>query len=683
MTGVTSSPFVDNPTNEIINQYEKDSSTINTKIYISKLEYQLKSFQTEKKLWSQEKSSIISNYESSIKLKNKEIESLKLNVEFLYKENDQLNTKIDNSTDISTNQIKELNEKNRILEQNYRETENKLQSLTEKNDRLIRKHKQVTSDWNTQIQLNDEMTKELKQRDQIINKLQNSNQEFVNKLEQYTEMFKNDESFFKNNQILVNKNNSLQKTNNQLQIKIDQLLQKHTSAELLKQKNLSLNQKLEQYEALKQKYSKLEMEKLQIESKFNVYFKTLSDALIDDNDTQKLNDDDETTKSIKISNFIEKFKALQANNLTLKEKFDSKSIEVNELKQELENASTLIENEYLPMIESWQTKNEQSSNAIVELEREKKLYTIEIEHLRKSLKDLEDILRSNEESKQDNRTMQQYVTNLENLVDQYKRKLDEQAIKNQKEQPLQTNSFNKRPRMEDHTFRKAASDLETQNIQLLSSIKILEQNNNELKEEVESLRAINGKKEAIHILELKNNLLAKDQFIKKETLDALRKENESLINTYINDKEDKEVIPKSLFVRQEDDKSQLQLQIDQLTKRIIRLREVYTEKSKEILKIISKYFGYSIEFLPSTINSNELSSRLKLISKYKKPQPGTQSNNYLIIDIENKSLKAYGDYEFKSLCESLANEWVSKNQFPCLLSALNLKLYESFIASNQ
>ncbi|KAI5962256.1 MAD1 [Candida pseudojiufengensis] len=686
MSNITSSPFVDNPhLNEVVSNYEKESSGINTKIYISKLEYQIKSFQTEKKLWSQEKSTIITNYENSIKSKNKEIETLKLNVDFLYNENDQLNSKIENSNDISMNKQKDLKLEIKNLKQEVHQIESKYQNLVEQNDRLIRKHRQVTSDWNTQIQLNDEMTKQLKQREETINNLQNSNQEFVNKLEQYTEMFKNDESFLKNNQILVNKNNSLQKTNNQLQIKIDQLLQKHTSAELLKQKNLNLMNKLGQYEDLKQKYSKLEMEKLQIESKFNTYFKTLENAIIDDTTDTKNNATDDTTGSVKITNFIEKFKILQANNLTLKEKLNSKTVEVNEIKNELEEASRLIETEYLPMIESWQLKNEKSASQINELEREKKWYTIEIEHLRKSLKDLEDILRSNEDSKQDNKTIQQYVTNLEKLVDQYKNKLDEQAKMIQKLQPQQAQpiSGTKRPHLQDHSFRKTASDLEKENFDLTSSIKILEQKNKELVEQLESLQAINVHKEANRVLEFKNNLLAKDQFIKKETLDLLRKENESLINTYISGKSDKDMIPKSLFIRQEDDKQQLQTQVDHLSKRIQRLREVYTEKSKEILKIISKYFGYSIEFLPSTTNSNDLSSRLKLVSKYEKLK-NNQSNSYLILDFENKSLKAYGDHEFKSLCEELANEWVSKNQFPCLLSALNLKLYENFkeVSSN-
>ena len=45
---------------------------------------------------------------------------------------------------------------------------------------------------------------------------------------------------------------------------------------------------------------------------------------------------------------------------------------------------------------------------------------------------------------------------------------------------------------------------------------------------------------------------------------------------------------------------------------------------------------------------------------------------YLILDVQSKSLKANGNYEFKTMCEELVSQWVNdKHQIPCFLSALN------------
>ena len=138
-------------------------------------------------------------------------------------------------------------------------------------------------------------------------------------------------------------------------------------------------------------------------------------------------------------------------------------------------------------------------------------------------------------------------------------------------------------------------------------------------------------------------------------------------------------VPKSVFARQENDKDILQAKIDQLSKKLNRLKNVYTEKSKEILAIISRFFGYVIEFIPSPINLNDFCSKIKLVSKYMIQKDKEHSPPYLILDVQSKSLKANGNYEFKTMCEELVSQWVNdKHQIPCFLSALNLKIFEDY-----
>ncbi|KAI3402976.2 MAD1 [Candida oxycetoniae] len=679
MSGSMSSPFVDSPSRRtgISQEYELENAKIDTQLEISKLQFQLSSMKAEKKLWQQERDSITCKYEETIKAKNSEIKKLKLNSDFLFKENQQLESKVQNSTEISNSKVDQLGEKCRNLELKNKELESKYQNLVDKNDRLIRKHKQVSIDWNAQISLNDELSKALQTKQKTIETLQQSNQDFVDKLEQYTKFFQQDDSLNKINQSLMSQNEHLQHTNNQLQLKIDQLLQNKTSSQLLQQKNISLTNKLSEFQEMRVKCCKLEIEKAELEAKYNEHFNTLAAAIVDNDANQASTQDEDITKSIKVQKFISTFKDLQVRNSTLQEKYDSKVIEVNDLKQELEDVIVEIEKEYLPTISSLQEKLKVLSNKVVGLERARMLAGKEIENLRSSLKGMEDLYKS-EEPDQGNKQMAQYVTNLENIVDEYKRKIDELESRNHSQLEPSTvattnsnSNSNKRLHPEGHSFRKTALDLEKENFQLTSNLKKIELENKHLKELVSSKQNIDAKREQMKILELKNNLLAKDQFVKQETLDALRKENESLISEYISKKSNNELIPKALFERQEDDKSNLQRKIDELAKRLQRLREMYASKSRDILVVISKYFGYSLEFLPSTLNPNELSSRLKLVSKYMPKE----KNSYLIIDIDNKSLKAYGDYEFKVLCEEAANQWVSKGQFPCLLSSLNLKLY--------
>ncbi|KAK6876115.1 Spindle assembly checkpoint component MAD1 [Candida tropicalis] len=372
---------------------------------------------------------------------------------------------------------------------------------------------------------------------------------------------------------------------------------------------------------------------------------------------------------------------LKQQNQTLTKKYDSKVLQVKELTKELEDSAREIENEYLPTITDLQSKLKANSSEIVKLERTKALREKEIEFLRNSLKNMEEInnrKQSEEKPPGEDKAILQYMTNLEKLVDEYKTKIEDLE---KKTKPLVHNdNGNSTPRKrqrteESNSFMKQVTDLDKSNIELSSKLKQAEVIIKELKSKISDLEKVESKQEEYRILQLKNNLIHQDQFIKKSTLDALRHENEELINKYVKHLDPKELIPRSIFQRQEDDKDKLQLQINQLNKRMNRLRDAFTKKSKDIITVIAKYFGFIIEFLPNPINPNDLFSRIKLRSRY----IPTEEDCYLIIDVENRGLKAHGNYQFKSLCEDLAKYWVDENnQFPCLLSAVNLKLYEIY-----
>ena len=173
------------------------------------------------------------------------------------------------------------------------------------------------------------------------------------------------------------------------------------------------------------------------------------------------------------------------------------------------------------------------------------------------------------------------MTNLEKLVDEYKTKIEDLE---KKTKPLVHNdNGNSTPRKrqrteESNSFMKQVTDLDKSNIELSSKLKQAEVIIKELKSKISDLEKVESKQEEYRILQLKNNLIHQDQFIKKSTLDALRHENEELINKYVKHLDPKELIPRSIFQRQEDDKDKLQLQINQLNKRMNRLRDAFTKK---------------------------------------------------------------------------------------------------------
>ncbi|KAG7661141.1 MAD1 [[Candida] subhashii] len=684
MSAAGSSPFVENPPTMVLTGGGGSTTTeeADLRSTISKLQFQLSSLQTEKKLLQQDREDQISEYKTLLSKKSKEFNELKSNFDFIFEEKKQLQSKLDNQSQIQLASKDKLQQEITDLKEKNRNATKQLHELESKHDRLVRKYQQVSSDWNLKIRINDELTAQLDHKDKMINELQLSNDNLIREMDNYSSILNNKDSLSTLNQNLLNKNASLQNTNNKLQAKIDQLLQTKTLNEVLKEKNISLTAKIQKLQPFEERYYQLDIEKLQLESKYNDLFKTLNESIVDPN--QKVSDDDDVTNTIKVNKFIEVFKQTQHNNHILQTKLAEKSSENHILRQEHDDLVNELETNYFPQVEQLESKLKISAEQIYKLESTKKLNTQEIEYLRKRIKELEQEVALAQSKRQEveqqpknDKAIEEYLSNLEKLVEDYKSEIEnlQQKLKSANGGSDEGITSKKRPRSlgdDGSSFKSQVNELEKENLQLCSKVKQLEYTIKCSQQKIQELEQVNTKRKSLQILQLKSNPLAKDQAIKQETLDALRKENLSLITKYIENKPSDELIPKAIFERQENDKEILQTKITQLSKRLTRLRDTYSKKSKDIITTISKYFGYSIEFLPSPSNPNELSSRLKLVSRY-----STNKDSYLIIDIDSKSLKAYGPYEFKSICEELAQKWViEEGQFPCLLSALNLTIYK-------
>lgn len=638
---------------------------------LAKLEYENSALKTEKRLLQQSHDSLKKRYEDLLARKNEELAALQGNFDYVFNQRKELQSKLQNQKDIagktssdSSAETSSLKKENRLLKQQLDRLERLYSSVSGKCEH-------PRADFNRELSANDQCRDQVKVLEKEILRLALLNDDMAERLKMARSQSEN-QSVIKTAEDLRLRNLSLQLTNSQLQAKVDQLLQHKTSVELLRQKCASLANKVENLESAERRAAQLEIGRLEIKAKFDEYFGFLAKNLE--------GGDDEEGQDAKVSSLLLDYRALQNKNLVLYDKLNQSQVSITELAQSSEQLIAKLEEELEPENQRLRAEIENAHAELKELRKIKLLNSREIEFLRKSLKELDAALlrklgtASESEENQKTQATNQYLSSLEKLVDDYKKEIETLRQQNNGTTvaPL---APTKRPRLlEDDTHVLNTNALRNENIELLSKIKGLKDELANLKNKLDAYD--NATSHTTHILELRKNLFNKDQLVKQETLNLLREENESLIARYVND--DKvDTVPKAIFARQENDKENLQLKIDQLNKKNSRLTSVYTEKSKKIMSLVSKFFGYSIEFVPSPMNPNDLCSKMKFYSKFHLNNEKDSEACYLTLDVHTKDLKAHGSYNFRNLCAELVTQWVNeKDLIPCFLSALNLRLYQ-------
>ncbi|EEQ39095.1 putative spindle assembly checkpoint component [Clavispora lusitaniae] len=657
----SSSPFLESPGTPVFREK------------LARLEYEVSTLKTEKRLLQQNKDSSIGRYEELLAKKNDELARLQSNFDYVYNQRNELKSKLENQKDVAGRNTSDLTKDTKRLREENDALRKKLDKYERQYTSVSGKLEHVRADLNRELSANDQYRERIGDLEQENKQMADLNKDLLERMKSLSAQIENNRAASQVEELQL-KLSALQNTNNSLQSKVDSLLQAKTSVELLKQKNASMAARIQVLEAFEEKAASLEVDNVKLQAKFDEYFGAIASSV------EKQDTDEEST----VVSFISNFKQLQNRNLVLFDKLNETQSKVTELEQLNHALTSQIEQELQPQLEQLKAANTAAETEIAELKKIKILNGKEIEFLRNSLKDMDtvatrkSVAEANPDSLQEQEAQRkatnQYLTNLEKLVDDYKNQIDELT---KKENTKQITMPSKRPRLAENTADlQTFRDLRNENLELAATIK-------GLKDEIESLRKRLALKERNpsskgNILELRLNPFAKDQYVKQETLDLLRKENEALITQYVKNG-NVDYVPKSVFARQENDKDILQAKIDQLSKKLNRLKNVYTEKSKEILAIISRFFGYVIEFIPSPINSNDFCSKIKLVSKYMIQKDKEHSPPYLILDVQSKSLKANGNYEFKTMCEELVSQWVNdKHQIPCFLSALNLKIFEDY-----
>lgn len=598
----------------------------------SGLRFKVDALATECELLRKHNADQNARFEAQLAAKTDECNRLSATVKYVNDEKEQLAQKCTNQAQIHQTQVDSLTQTIADQKKALLASSRSYAELDSLHNRTVRKYEHVKTDLNYQLKVNDELTSQIKSLNDAVTRLQQSNDDLVAKLGATHSSLSASLKLQSNLQL---KNAMLQKTNNELQLKMDRMLQHKTSVELLKQKNISLSSKVAQMERFQEKCYELEIANIQMKEKY---------AFFDDGPS--------------VSEFVDRFKQTECELDVVRRKLGETTADLLALElkvKHLETELTTTREELATAVEDVRVK----LAAIEKLERTQVLNSKEIEYLREEL------------TKQpSNESTNQYLTNLEKLVDEYKTEIT-------KLKTTTTEPPSKRPRIVDvqreGNNRYLESDIQRyqklheENIALSAQIKLLEGKLHDEQKRVIMAEEVREKRTNLQLLQMKANPVAGHQALRQQMVDALHSENQALIEKYVKGKA-VDSVPHAVFERQEADKEVMQTKIDQLSKRILRLRQVYAQKSKDILAIMSKYFGFVIEFLPSATNPEDILSRIKLTLRF-------EEGSYLVIDTELKSLKAYGRYEFKALFESVLQRYTHE-QIPLFLSAFNLELYK-------
>lgn len=192
------------------------------------------------------------------------------------------------------------------------------------------------------------------------------------------------------------------------------------------------------------------------------------------------------------------------------------------------------------------------------------------------------------------------------------------------------------------------------------------------------------KTNGVRILELKDNPLARHEKVKQTMIVALKQENQDLLRQLTEQKsvtgeeEDKpRLVPYSTIERYEAEATQLNQTINDQTKRMERLKQVFSKKSLEFREAVYSLLGYRVDLLPSkkiratSIFSNDEDESFIFTpdSKSLKESTTTGSSFVKFTSIEDGPLTR--EYE------NLVTFWIKERKdIPCFLSAVNLELYD-------
>lgn len=315
--------------------------------------------------------------------------------------------------------------------------------------------------------------------------------------------------------------------------------------------------------------------------------------------------------------------------------------------------------------------NASDAKARARLERQKTLATKEVEFLRAQVKAFDDEEREMQPESFD-AAKSARIKELEDMVDQYRKEIDVlQKEFNSIEKPTVVTTGQKRPLETDENDDRVG-ELRRKNRQLQDDLNTLQKRmklvESEYKAQHSQLKKLK-ESSRIRVLELKSNPTADAEALKLSTVRNLREANAQLLDQLENQKTPPSSVPSATLEAVRDELGELKAQLASSTKKIARLKQIWTAKSLEFREAVASILGWKLDFMPN--------GRVKVTSMFKPADE--EGENSIVFDGENGTMKVSGGEQsvFAGEIRDQIVYWVEgRKEIPCFLSALTLEFWE-------
>lgn len=314
------------------------------------------------------------------------------------------------------------------------------------------------------------------------------------------------------------------------------------------------------------------------------------------------------------------------------------------------------------------------SRAKTRLERQRALAVKEVEYLREQLRTFDSEEQTYHLENQFDEQKSKRIADLEALVDEYRKELqtfNTEFEKMEKSTPAPPQSPLKRPReddADDHQLgqlcrknRKLQDTLSS----VQSSYALLQSEKAALQTQLSSLQ----QSAKTRILSLRSNPTADAEAIKQSTLTTLRQENADLLATLESryDAAGTKLVPHSTLESLRLQMKEAEGEVADKEKRMLRLKQIWGNKSLELREAIFSLLGWKMEFRPNGKFALSLNTGV---------QDGEEGvEECLVFDGEKGTMKVAGGNEsaFGMEVRPLVRQWVEGRKYiPGLMASILL-----------
>lgn len=338
---------------------------------------------------------------------------------------------------------------------------------------------------------------------------------------------------------------------------------------------------------------------------------------------------------------------------------------------EEEQAKLQVEIQQLKATNTSASSNAVDTKARARLERQKALATKEVEFLRAQVKAFDDEEREMQPDSFDAAKTQR-IKELEDLVDEYRKEVDTlQHEFNNIEKPAPAVTGQKRP-LDSEESDERVGELRRKNRQLADEMNSMQKQmkliQSEYKAQHSQLKKLKESSRT-RVLELKSNPTADAEALKLSTVRNLREANTQLLNQLENQQNPPSTVPLATLEAARDELEELKTQLASSTKKIERLKQIWTAKSLEFREAVASILGWKLDFMAN--------GRVKVTSMFKPADE--EGENSIVFDGENGTMKVSGGEQsvFAGEIRDQIVYWVEgRKEIPCFLAALTLEFWE-------